>query len=288
MLGERVHEVNGIGLYAVEAGPADGPLVILLHGFPEFSYGWRHQIGPLTASGFRVVVPDQRGYGRSDKPESLDAYRLSELGADVLALASACGRETFRLVGHDWGGIVAWWVGAVHPERVERLAIVNAPHPDAVRPFIRQNPSQILRSLYVAAFQPAGLPEKLLAARDYWALRRIMQRTSWPGTFTDEDLALYRDAWARPGALTAMLNWYRALLRRPPKRVGRVKPPTRIFWGRRDAALAAGLAEASLALCDDGRITWYDDATHWVLHEEPKAFAADLVDFLADDSPAAS
>lgn len=281
MLGEYRREVNGVELYTVEAGPADGPLVILLHGFPEFSYGWRHQIGPLTAAGFRVVVPDQRGYGRSSKPAGLDAYRLSRLGGDVLALASACGSERFRLVGHDWGGIVAWWVAAKFPQHVERLAILNAPHPDVVWPYIRRNPSQLLRSFYIAVFQVPGAAEALIGARDCLVLRQMLRRTSWPGTFSDEDLALYRDAWARPGALTGMLNWYRALLRRPARRVGRVTVPTRILWGRRDPALAAGLAEASLDLCDDGRIIWFEDATHWVQHEEPKAVAADVAGFLA-------
>ncbi|MDB5511297.1 MAG: alpha/beta hydrolase [Enterovirga sp.] len=280
MLSERFLEIDGIRLYVIEAGPADGPLLILLHGFPEFSYGWRHQIGPLAQAGFRVVVPDQRGYGRSDKPEGLDAYRLARLGADVLALASACGAERFRLVGHDWGGIVAWWVAAQHPERVERLAVINAPHPDVLWRYIRSHPVQLLRSYYVAVFQIPALPERLLAARGFLALRQALRRTSWPGAFTDEDLAIYREAWKQPGALTGMLNWYRALIRRPPKPAGRVRPPTRIFWGKRDAALGEGLADESLALCDDGRITWFEDATHWVLHEEPKAIAADLAAFL--------
>jgi pimeloyl-ACP methyl ester carboxylesterase len=280
MLGERLHEVNGIKLYAVEAGPADGPLVILLHGFPEFSYAWRHQIRPLTAAGFRVVVPDQRGYGRSDKPDGLDAYRLPVLGGDVLALADAYGRDRFHLVGHDWGGIVAWWVAASHPERIERLVIANAPHPDVVRPFIRKNPTQLLRSYYVALFQLPGVPERLLSAGNFLALRRALRKTSWPGTFTDEDLDFYLDSWAKPGALTAMLNWYRALVQRRTRPVGRVQAPARILWGKRDVALAPGLADASLAMCDDGRIIWFDDATHWALQEERRAVAADLVSFL--------
>ena len=279
-LGEHVHALDGIDLYTVEAGPPDGPLLILLHGFPEFSYGWRHQIGPLAAAGFRVVVPDQRGYGRSGKPEGIDAYRLHLLGADILALARSCGRERFSLVGHDWGGIVAWWVAARHPEAVERLAILNAPHPDVAWSFVRRHPTQLLRSFYVALFQLPGLPERLLAAGDYLLLRRALSRTSWPGAFRPEDLAIYRDAWARPGALSGMLGWYRALIRRPPKPVGRVTVPTRILWGRRDRALAPGLADASLALCDRGRITWFADATHWLPHEEPKAVSADLVAFL--------
>lgn len=282
MLRERVHAVNGTELYTVEAGPEDGPLVLLLHGFPDFSYGWRHQIGPLSAAGFRVVAPDGRGYGRSGKPDGIDAYRLRVLGDDVLGLADAYGRERVHLVGHDWGGIVAWWTAASHPDRVSRLAVANAPHPDVVWPFIRRNPGQLLRSTYVALFQLPRLPERLLAAGGHRALRAILRRTSWPGTFSDEDLALYADAWSRPGALSGMLSWYRALVRRPPRPAGRVAAPTRIFWGRRDPALAAGLAEASLALCDDGRIIWFDDATHWAVQEEHRAVSADLIGFLRD------
>jgi pimeloyl-ACP methyl ester carboxylesterase len=277
MLGERVHAVNGIDLYTVEP---DGPLVILLHGFPEFSYGWRHQIGPLGAAGFRVVVPDQRGYGRSSKPAGIDAYRLPVLAADILALADAYGQERFHLVGHDWGGIVAWWVAAQHPERIDRLVIANAPHPDVVRRFVLRHPMQLLRSYYVALFQCPGVAERLLAAGNFLALRRALRKTSWPGTFSDDDLKLYQDAWSRPGALTAMLNWYRALVRRRRPPAGRVRAPTRILWGKRDQALASGLAEASLAMCDDGRITWFEEATHWVVHEERRAVSADLVSFL--------
>jgi pimeloyl-ACP methyl ester carboxylesterase len=280
MLSERMHQGNGVDLYTIESGPEDGPLVILLHGFPDFSYGWRHQVGPLSAAGFRVVVPDQRGYGRSGKPAGIGAYRLPILGADVLALADAYGRERFHLVGHDWGGIVAWWVAAAHGDRVERLAIANAPHPDVVWPFIRRNPTQLLRSYYVALFQLPGVTERLLAARNFLVLRTLLRKTSWPGTFTDDDLHLYQDAWAQPGAMTAMLNWYRALVQRRQNPVGRVRAPTGIFWGRRDPALAAGLADASLELCDDGRITWFDDATHWVMQEERRAASSELVAFL--------
>ena len=284
MLGERRREVDGVELYTIEAGPDDGPLVICLHGFPEFSYGWRHQIGPLVAAGFRVVLPDGRGYGRSGKPEGVDAYRLSRLGGDVVALAHACGHDRFHLVGHDWGGIVAWWVAAKHPDRVDRLAVINAPHPDVLWPYIRRHPGQLLRSWYVALFQVPGLPERLLAARDFAALRRILRGTSRPGTFSDDDLDLYRSAWSEPGALAGMLNWYRALIRKPGKPVGPVECPTRILWGERDPALSPGLADESLKLCRDGDIVWFENATHWLPHEEPEAVAADLVRFLGDEA----
>ena len=128
-------------LHVVEAGPADGPAVILLHGFPEFWWGWRAQIAPLAAAGFRVVVPDQRGYGESDKPEGIDAYRGSRLAGDVVGLADALGIDRFHLVGHDWGGVVAWATAALHPARVDRLAVLNAPHPDSWRSYVLRHPS---------------------------------------------------------------------------------------------------------------------------------------------------
>ncbi|MGA0596929.1 alpha/beta fold hydrolase [Enterovirga sp. CN4-39] len=276
----RIHRVSGLDLHVVEAGPEDGPLVILLHGFPEFSYGWRHQVGPLAEAGFRVAVPDQRGYARSDKPAGIGAYRLPILGSDVIGLADAYGHDRFHLVGHDWGGIVAWWVAAAHPQRIERLAIANAPHPDVVWPFIRRHPTQLLRSYYVALFQMPGLAERLLAAGDYRALRRALTATSRRGTFSDEDLDRYREAWSQPGAITAMLNWYRALVQRKTPPVGRVRAPTRIFWGKRDGALASGLAKASLAMCDAGAITWFPDASHWVQHEEHLSVSAGLLSHL--------
>ncbi len=270
-----------LGLHVAEAGPEAGAPTILLHGFPEFWYGWRHQIGPLAAAGLRVVAPDQRGYGRSDKPADLAAYHLDRLAGDVIALADAYGFPTVRLVGHDWGGLVAWWVASHYPDRIERLAILNAPHPGIVGDYMRHHPGQMLRSTYVGLFQLPGLPERLLTAGRCRALRRALTTTSRPGAFAAADLDRYVEAWRQPGAMTGMLNWYRALVRLPRAKPPRVRVPTLILWGRRDTALQAGLAEASLAVCDEGRIRWYDRASHWLAHEEPAAVNADLIAFLA-------
>src|SRR4051812_16948218 len=156
--------VNGLSLHLVEAGPADGPLLILLHGFPEFWWAWRHQITPLAEQGYRVVAPDMRGYNQSDAPQDVASYRLDVLVADVLALADGFGAGRFRLVGHDWGGIVAWAVGASHPERLERLVVMGAPHPDLWARQALKHPTQALRSTYVALFQLPWLPEATLGA----------------------------------------------------------------------------------------------------------------------------
>lgn len=273
--------VGAVTLHVVEAGPADGPPLLLLHGFPEFWWGWRHQIGTLAAAGYRVVAPDGRGYNLSDKPKGLDGYRLGALGGDVVGLADALGLERFDLVGHDWGGIVAWWVAARHPERVGRLAILNAPHPDTAWRVIRADPKQIGRSWYVGLFQLPALPERLLASRDYRALAGLVARNARRGSVTAEDLARYREAWSWPGALTGMLNWYRALLRRPPGRAGRVRAPTLVIWGQRDTALSSLFADESAALCDDARILRLERATHWVQHEEPDAVNAALIEHLS-------
>ncbi|WP_232631293.1 alpha/beta fold hydrolase [Methylobacterium sp. Leaf118] len=273
--------LGALRLHVAEAGPADGPATILLHGFPEFWFGWRHQIGPLAAEGFRLIVPDQRGYGLSDRPRGIEAYHLDHLAADVVALADACGVDRFRLVGHDWGGLVAFWTASRFPERVDRLAVLNAFHPAVFGDYLRRHPGQVLRSAYAGIFQLPLLPERLLLARDGSGLRAMMRRSARPGTFSDADLDRYAREWRRPGAVTAMLDWYRALARLPrDANPPRVTAPTLILWGRRDPALQPGLAEASLALCDRGRVAWFPDSTHWVQHEAPEAVNASLTAFL--------
>lgn len=274
-------DLRGLRLHLAEAGPADGPPTILLHGFPESSYGWRRQIGPLAESGLRVLVPDQRGYGLSDRPKGIAAYHLDRLAGDVIALADACGATRFNLVGHDWGGLVAFWVASFHPERVERLAVLNACHPGVFGPYLRRHPGQALRSAYAGFFQIPGLPERLLTARRAHLLRELMRRSSRPDTFSAADLDTYARDWLHPGAVTAMLNWYRALAQLPRARhPPRITAPTLILWGERDQALQSGLAEASLDLCERGRLQRFPQATHWVQHDAPEAVNAALIGFL--------
>lgn len=275
-------DLGAVTLHVGEAGPADGPVVILLHGFPESAAGWHKQVGPLAEAGFRVIVPDQRGYGLSDKPTRIEDYHLDRLAEDVVALGRACGAERFFLVGHDWGGLVAWWVASFHPDPIIRLAILNAPHPGIVGEYIRRHPGQWLRSLYVGFFQLRGFAERWLTADDATALRRALVSTSRTGTFSKAELDAYAREWTRPRAMTAMLAWYRALVKLPRREAPRVRRPTLILWGRRDTALQPGLAEASLRLCDDGRIRWFPDTTHWIQHEEPQAVSSALVSFFRE------
>ena len=263
-------EVNGVDLHVVAAGDTDDPLVVLLHGFPEFWYGWREQVGPLVDAGYRVLVPDQRGYARSGKPGGVRPYRRRELVRDVVGLVGTEGRESARVVGHDWGALVAWDLARRRPDLVDRLGIVNAPHPGAFRRALRSNPEQLWRSRYVLYFQLPRLPERW-ARRDGFAQWVRALREARPGAFTPTDIGRYRAAWGRVGAPRGMLNWYRAAARYPdePARE-RVTPPTLVVWGENDRALVPDLARRSLDRCEEGRLERFPDATHWVHHEYPE------------------
>lgn len=273
--------VNGVALHVVEAGPADGPLLILLHGFPEFWWGWRDQITPLAEQGYHVVVPDMRGYNTSEIPRGLNAYRLDTLTNDVLALADSFGADRFRLVGHDWGGVIAWHLAASYPGRVERLVVINGPHPDLWRRVMMQRATQALRSSYAAFFQLPRLPELVLGASRFRVMRAVLRRSARDGVFSPDVLDRYVEAWSHRGSLTAMLNYYRALRRRRlPAEPGRIRMPTLILWGEKDVALETHVAEAALQACDDGRLEMIPDATHWVHHEEPERVNAAIIEFM--------
>ncbi|HUC54683.1 MAG TPA: alpha/beta hydrolase [Candidatus Cybelea sp.] len=272
---------NGaVHLHVVAAGPRDGPVVVLLHGFPEFWYGWRRQIEPLAAAGFHVVVPDQRGYNLSSKPSAVAAYALTELVSDVMAIADQLGQEKIFLAGHDWGAAAAWSAALLHPQRIARLVVLNVPHPSVMRKFLSTHPRQLLRSWYMFLFQLPWLPEALFSACNFSIGARALLRSSRPGTFSAEDLARYCAAWSQPGAITSMINWYRALLRvavKFPDKIVRV--PTRILWGERDAFLLAEMAHESLRYCTSAELFTFANATHWLQHEEPARVSELLIDF---------
>jgi pimeloyl-ACP methyl ester carboxylesterase len=275
-------QAQGLRFNAAAAGPEDGPLALLLHGFPETSYAWRHQMAALAGAGFRVLAPDQRGYGGSAKPGGVAAYQLNTLALDAIGLAQALGRQQFSVVGHDWGGIVAWHLAMHHAVHVERAAILNAPHPATLLRYTLRNPLQLFRSAYVGLFQLPLAPELVLRANNYQALRWALTRTSRPGTFKPEELNTYRQAWDQEGALTGMLNWYRALLlpsaRQAPARITNV--PVRVIWGDRDRALERGLAEEAISGCDKGEVFHLPGATHWLHHEESALVNELLLEFL--------
>ena len=271
--------VNGITLHAVAAGPVNGPLVVLLHGFPEFWYGWQHQIPALAEAGFRVLALDQRGYNLSEKPRRVRDYCLDLLAADVAAVIAAQGRQRAFVVGHDWGGMAAWWTAVRFPERVERLAILNCPHPLVMRKELRTNPAQRKRMSYIFLFQLPFLPERWVARHDFLQLRKGLKGTARKGNFSAEQMARYRAAWSQPGAVRGMLQWYRAAFRAPPAHVpsARIRPPTLLLWGEKDRFLGRELVDPTLATCDHAELETFPEATHWVQHEEAAAVNARLL-----------
>ncbi len=189
---ERFIETNKIKLHVMEAGLAAGPMIMFLHGFPEFWYSWRKQIGYFTDKGYLVVAPDQRGYNLSDKPEGIGAYKVDELAKDALGLIDFYRRDKIFLVGHDWGAAVSWWLALKYRERIERLVIMNVPHPLVMMKNLLANPRQIEKSWYIFYFQLPHAAEKLAAANNFsWPLG-LLRASSRPGTFSDEDLEKYR------------------------------------------------------------------------------------------------
>lgn len=272
---------NGIRLHVVQSGSRYGSLVILLHGFPEFWYGWRRQIQPLADAGLRVWAPDQRGYNLSDKPKGIAAYRFDELANDVLGLIDAAGVDKCYLVGHDWGAAVAWWVALKYPNRLHKLAILNVPHPAVMKQTLMSNLAQLRRSWYMFFFQTPFLAEAILRNDDWESMVRMLLTGSKPGSFTLEDIERYRQAWWRKSVITSMLNWYRAAIQMPPEMSGdlRIRVPTLMLWGAQDIALGRELAQPSLDLCDEGKLVFFESSSHWVQLDESEAVNKHLVDF---------
>ena len=275
-------ETNGIRLHVLQEGPQEGPLVILLHGFPEFSYGWRQQMPYLASAGYRVWAPDQRGYNLSDKPDGLASYSLDELATDVVGLIDAAGQKQVFLVGHDWGAGVAWWVAAKYPDRLSRMVVMNVPHGAVMQKHLRSNFAQLRKSWYMFFYQLPWLPEKLAQRQDWKMAVEALTKSSRPGTFTDSDLDQYRAAWSQPKAFRSMLNWYRAMLQKPPRppASARITVPTLLIWGAQDKFLGREMAQPSIDLCDDGRLVFIEDATHWVHHEQADLVNKLIVSFL--------
>jgi len=273
---------NDIRLHTVTAGPQDGKPVILLHGFPEFWYSWRKQIGPLAEAGYRVIVPDQRGYNLSDKPSGIGYYQLDILVEDIIGLLDYFEIDKAAVVGHDWGAAVAWTLAIQYANRVDRLAILNVPHPGIKLSALARIPQQLIKSWYILFFQIPFLPEYLLSRKNYTALCESLIRSSSTGAFTPQDLEIYRQAWSQPNAVASMLNWYRAMMQMPPAGLSgaRINLPVRIIWGMRDIALHPKLAAYSIELCDHGDLFYLENATHWVHQDQPDEVNRLIIDFL--------
>lgn len=276
-------DLGEVRLHYVEAG--EGPLVVLLHGFPEFWLGWRFQIPALAAAGFRVVAPDMRGYNLSSRPRGVAAYDADRLAADVRDLIHERGAESACLAGHDWGGGVSWATAMNHPEVVSRLAILNVPHPRRMLEGLRR-PRQLAKSWYMFVFQLPWLPERLVRAQHWRFFRRGFEHDARAGAFPTQDIERYVEAWSQPGATTAMINYYRAVFRQTPKRIeSRMRPieaPTLVIWGERDRYLGPELAEPKRSDVPNLEpIVRLPTATHWVQHDEPERVSELLIEFFS-------
>ena len=284
-LREGYAEIGDVRLHYVEAG--QGPLVVLLHGFPEFWYGWREQIQPLAAAGFRVVAPDMRGYNLSSRPKDVKAYDGDQLTADIRGLIQERGAETALLVGHDWGGTVAWDLAMNHPEMVDRLAILNAAHPRKLSQGLH-HPGQLRRSWYFFFFDLPDLPETVVHT-NHWHFFRHFLHDAHPA-YTPEEIERYVEAWSQPGAATGMINYYRSSVRTPPKQAEAalrpIQAPTLVIWGTADRYLGEDLAEPEH---DDvpslDRVERLPDASHWVHHDAAERVNRLLIDFFVPARP---
>lgn len=278
---------NGINLHVVQAGADNGQLVILLHGFPEFWFGWHKQIDALVQAGYKLWIPDQRGYNISDKPKGITSYKVEHLVADIIGLIDYAGEEKIPLIGHDWGGIVAWYTALLHPERISRLATLNSPHPHVFERHIRSNLIQFWKLSYAWFFQLPKLPEWILSRKQFQGAVNSLKSTARPHTFSAEELEEYRKAYAQPNSLPNMINWYRALIqrRRPKLENPRLSIPTMILWGADDKNLRKEMAKPSHDLCDNAQIRFIPDATHWIQHDAPHIVNLRLSEFLDEDKP---
>ena len=264
--------VNGVTLHCAEAGPSNGPLIVLLHGFPEFWFAWRDYFEPLAMRGYHVVAPDQRGYNLSAKPAGAEAYRLDVAASDVFGLADAFGRETFHVVGHDWGAAVAWTMASANSGRLVSAAMLQAPHPAVWLRALRTDPDQRQRSRYVQMLRLPWLSEMALKIGNYSALARAFKTSTRPEAFPPEAIEAYREAWRQPGALTAMLNWYRALFVDEPRtpEPGSLTTPALVLWGDKDEFAVPRLADDSAAFCRTVELRHLPRASHWSIHDAPE------------------
>ena len=284
---------NGLRFHALAAGPSDGPLVLFLHGFPELARSWRHQLPAVGAAGYRAVAPDMRGYGDT---EMRGPYDVGTLARDVTGLIAAIGRERAVVVGHDWGGAVAWSVAALAPEVVERLVAMNCPPASALADALRRSKAQRRKSRYVFLFQVPWLPERRMAKDGAAVVARALVGGSYrKGVWPQEELDAYRAAFARPGRSKAAIDWYRAAFRRSLRRrrsgpARRVAAPTLILWGVEDRFLERDLVspEVLRRVLADGNVPeviFIDDAGHFVQNEAPDRVNEELLRWLGPPSP---
>lgn len=285
-------EVNGIRLHYVARGDTTQPLMLFVHGFPEFWYAWHDQLREFS-NGYHAVALDMRGFNLSDKPADVKDYRAKHLVEDLRQLIAALGHQDCILVAHDWGGAAAWNLASEHPEVVDKLVIINSPHPITFARALRDHPGQIAASQYMLLFREAKA-ERVMSANNFERLASIFtQMGDGHSALTADEQALYREAWAQPGALTGGLNYYRASPLYPPSPSGdpgaaalnldpslfTVRVPTLILWGERDQALLPVLLDGIEQVVPDVRIQRIPEGSHWVVHEYPELVNRAIRDF---------
>lgn len=273
-------EANGIRFHYAAQG--EGPLVLLLHGFPECWYSWRHQLPALAGAGYRAVAPDLRGYNLSDKPRG--GYHIESLVEDVVAIAGALGEERAHVVGHDWGGIIAYQVAWRRPEFTRSLVTMNAPHPSAFAAYVRRRPAQMLKSSYMLFFQVPRLAEWVLTRDGARATANAFVRSAKRrDAFTAADLAVYRGAILRPGAARCAINYYRQAFRQGRRALpsSPIERPALALWGVGDPVLERGMNDSLGQWVRDLTVRFIDDCGHWTQQERPEAVNEALVAWLA-------
>jgi pimeloyl-ACP methyl ester carboxylesterase len=258
------------------AGPEDGRPVLLLHGFPEACLEWEHQLATLATGGCRAVAPDQRGYSPDVRPERPEAYRIEELVGDVLAIADELGWRRFDLVGHDWGGMVAWHTAVEHPDRVRTLTAVSTPHPGAYARAVREDEDQSMRSAYIQTFQNVRSAQKQLLANNAQALRQMFD-----GAIPRGRVQEYVERMSEPGALVAALNWYRGI--KYSGHTGKVKVPTLYVWGTEDAAFGSAAALNTGEWVEGPyRFEMFEDVSHWLPEQADEGLSRLLLEHLLE------
>lgn len=269
---------NGMTYEAIADGPADGRLVLLLHGFPQSSREWRPVISALAGAGYRAVAYDQRGYSPGARPADVASYAMSELVGDVLAIADALGAESFDLAGHDWGAAVAWQTACRNPDRVRTLTTVSVPHPLAFREALRNDDDQRQRSGYMLFFKEEGKAEQALAADGWRAFRTLLEAALPP-----DEVQHYVDRMAQDGALTAALNYYRTATGEDLEGLGAMTMPTLYVWGAKDPAFGRYAAEHTADYVDAPyRFAEFEAAGHWIPDEQPFQLASLMLEHLED------
>jgi len=282
-LDSRIVSVGEVSLHVVLAGPEDGKPVILLHGYPEFWYAWRGPMAILAQAGFRVIVPDQRGYNQSDKPSRVGAYKLEKLVGDIVGLADALGYEKVNLAGHDFGGLVSWWLVLLHPDRVDKFAIINKPHPYASKDY---KTGQKSISWYRTFLQIPGLPGYIARLGNWGILAKNLRETSLPDTFLEMNMNQYRAAWDNDGAIYSMSAWYRANADFDIELANaNINVPTLLIIAPDDAFSPIDLARRSSLFLNDGIVRELEVGTHWVIQEKPGLIGTLLAQFFNSTLP---